>query len=189
MPRARRAVCLSIGQFPSSCEALPLESRVLLSASVIRIVPVGHLATPPRIVASKLTGHDGFVNGIVLTFDQPMNETAAQDVARYVVSQRKTEVNALGYLSIFAKRTKDVVTRPFVKSADYDPASQTVTLSFAKVTKAGGTFQVSSTNLPGSRRGRIDPKALVNTKGESLGGVQMGGRFSIVVGQKRPSSR
>ena len=192
MPRALRTAILGGGQFPILAETLRLELRLLLSATTVQTTMIsGHpsMTSGPRIIASKLVGQNGFVNGISLTFDQSIPQVAASDVARYVVTQRVKTINPLGYITFLAKRTKEVVTHPFLRSADYDPSTKTVTLNFAKSVKYGGTLQVSSTNLRFSTKTHVDPKALTNLQGEPLGGRRMGGRFMITVGQKQPSSR
>ncbi len=189
MPRVRRITNLGDRQFSYFGDVITLENRVLMTAAPVHTVYLNHPGSAPRIISSKLVGHDGYLNGVSLTFDQPMNETAAHDISRYVVTQRKSEVNPLGYLSIFAKRTKVVVTHPFLRSADYVASTNTVTLYFAKIVKASGTFQVSSPNLPGSSQGHTDARALIGINGAPLGGSRHGGRFTINVGQLRPSSR
>jgi hypothetical protein len=80
-------------------------------------------ALPPKVVSIMATSH-----GIVLTFNKPMNPVGASNVANYAVYVAD-DTHIPGPLgTLLGKRHSLSVTSWSLKSAEYDPATQTVTL-------------------------------------------------------------
>jgi len=83
---------------------------------------------PPRIVSEFVTDQ-----GIVLSFNKPMNPVGASNLNNYSVRLVSSQPHnafgdTLGLLGGFGNRTTVTVKSVRFQSAQYDPASQTVTL-------------------------------------------------------------
>ena len=110
----------SIDGSPKVITSGPLELRILASDATI----------PPQIVSVQ-----GKPHGIVLTFSKPMNPVEASNVNNYAVSWTSThdKFDDLGpFALIFARRRGTLVPSSSgsvrLKSARYDPATNSVTL-------------------------------------------------------------
>jgi hypothetical protein len=98
----------------------PLPGNVLPNTLDLRIV-ASDPTLPPQIVSSFTTKQ-----GIVLSFNKPMDPVGASHVNNYSVSLVYPKSTG-GFFGIDPK-TKYVVESVRFKSAQYDPATQTVTL-------------------------------------------------------------
>ena len=98
----------------------PLELRIVASDATV----------PPHIVSTQ-----GKAHGIVLTFSKPMNPVEASNVNNYAVSWSTThsKCDSLGLFAVFmpgawSNGTTSSSRSVRLKSAQYDPATNSVTL-------------------------------------------------------------
>jgi hypothetical protein len=102
-----------------------LESRRLLAA------------TP--VSAITINGTAGQINGVVLTFSVPLDPTTAQNVKAYSISKKhKGDESSFGVIDT---STPGGTRRVRFKSAVYDPATQTVTLTPTDAFDLGRRFK------------------------------------------------
>jgi hypothetical protein len=157
----------------------PLELRILASDATI----------PPRIVSTQ-----GKPNGIVLTFNKPMNPVEASNVHNYAVRWTSTHAKYgdLGLFSVFygpawsdGAATSSGFTR--LKSAQYDPATNSVTLiPKGKLTYAASTGITVTQGHPAKTPGQPGQQSnlgpgLTDLEGNPIGGELTPGKFSVSV--------
>jgi len=112
-----------------------MEKRALLSAAAASVAPVSAAAEPgvpgPMLVKEQLIGADPRnVEGIVLTFSEPLDEASAEDLKNYRVGRRTDRRQRFGddfNNNIDRRRGRHGLVR--FETAVYDPAALTVTLT------------------------------------------------------------
>ncbi len=127
-------------------------------------------AIPPTITDVHTIQTGRKITGISMTFSKAMDAATVQDVSDF-----RLNLN-------FGARSRAIALR----SAQYDPTTDTVILTTRGPLNPSATYQISEPNWIGSS----GAKALVDRQGnalnESFGGVP--GAFSITVGTKHPYS-
>jgi hypothetical protein len=94
-------------------------------------------ATP--VTAVTINGTAGQINGVVLTFNVPLDPTTAQNVKAYSISKKhKGEDSSFGVIDT---STPGGTRRVRFKSAVYDAATQTVTLTPTDAFDLGRRFK------------------------------------------------
>lgn len=115
--------------------------------SVLRISSKREVV-PPQVIATDLQ-----TNGVTLTFSEPMDPARASDRRNYVLKRMRTEND--GWVSWvaspFGSHSSTKIERVSIKSANYDPATNSVTLVTARPLTNATAYSVSS--------GRIAPAA------------------------------
>lgn len=107
---------------PTPAPGVPSTHSATLELEVVASDPT----LPPRVVSTLATS-----KGIVLAFNKPMNPVGASNVNNYTVRLVTSEPhNSGGPFGVLFGTTRTTVSVNSVrfKSAQYDPASQTVTL-------------------------------------------------------------
>jgi hypothetical protein len=160
----------------------PLELRILASDAMI----------PPKIVSVQ-----GAPQGIVLTFSKPMDPVGASNVNNYLVRATKTSVktNSLGPLdnltlplhmgSPFSPSTHTVTQTVPLQAAEYDPATNSVTLvPKRKLTYSADIIvtQGHQTRVSGRPGHQSNPgPGLTDLEGNPINGDTTPGKFGISV--------
>ena len=148
----------------------PLELRILASDATI----------PPQIVSTQ-----GKPDGIVLTFNKPMNPVEASNVNNYAVSWTTThfKYDDLGLFALFCGPAwSDGATSSSgsvrLKSAQYDPATNSVTLiPKRKLTYSGSTGITVTQGHPAKTSGPARPAVEPRPRSHRPGGQPDRGRF------------
>jgi hypothetical protein len=96
--------------------------------------------TPPQVASTNLLTKGAFVTGFQIKFNKPMDPTAVQDVSNYAVQNPKTVRHARGA----AVTTAAAIP---LQSANYDPATNTVTLVPAGHVRKSRYFEIESSQL------------------------------------------
>jgi hypothetical protein len=107
-------------------------------SEAILAIAHGPDATPPRVVATRLLTKGSNVTGFVLTFSEEMARGAVEDVNNYAVDDPRSIRPVRGVEWTEARR------RIALKSAVYDPATRSVTLTPAGRVRKGPFFSVMS---------------------------------------------
>ena len=161
----------------------PLELRVLASAAVI----------PPKIVSTQ-----GNPQGIVLTFSKPMNPASASNVKNYAVRAATTSTKTNSFLVPIDALTfplhmdsslaswSSTSSRPVpLRAAEYDPATNSVTLVPRRTLTYGATISVSQghpAKVPGRPGPSLNPGAvLTDQRGNPINGDTTPGNFQVFV--------
>jgi hypothetical protein len=110
-----------------------MEARQLLSSATVVVPPVSAPAEPgvpgPTVVSEQLIGGDPRnVEGVVLTFSEPLDEASAEDLRNYRVGRRTDRRQRFSddFNDNDRRRRRGLVR---FESAVYDPAALTVTLT------------------------------------------------------------
>jgi hypothetical protein len=175
-------VDLTISSVPGSPQIIstgPLELRILASDATI----------PPQIVSTQ-----GKPDGIVLTFSKPMNPVEASNVNNYAVRWTTThfKFDDLGPFAIFwgpawSDGTTSSSGSVRLKSAQYDPATNSVTLiPKRKLTYSGETGITVTQGHPARTVGQPGQQSnlgqgLTDLEGNPIGGELTPGKFSAAV--------
>jgi hypothetical protein len=158
----------------------PLELRILSSDATV----------PPQIVSTQ-----GKPHGIVLTFSKPMNPVEASNVNNYAVRWSTThfKFDDLGLFAVFwGPAWSDGATSSSgsvrLKSAQYDPATNSVTLILPKreLTYSSGTGITVSQGHPARTSGQPGNQSnlgqgLTDLEGNPINGGTTPGKFSVYV--------
>jgi hypothetical protein len=158
----------------------PLELRIVASDATV----------PPRIVSTE-----GKAHGIVLTFSKPMNPVEASNVNNYMVSWNSThfKYDSLGLFSLlvpgaWSNGSTSSSGSVRLKSAQYDPATNSVTLILPKrnLTYSGTTGINVSQGNPAKTSGQPGQQSnlgqgLTDLEGNPIGGELTPGKFSVSV--------
>lgn len=110
----------------------PLEKRSLLSAVTLEAPPrsaaeSGMDVMPPTLVKEQLTGTDPrAVEGVVLTFSEPLDRASAEDLRNYRVGRRTDRQQRSVNDNRFRDNRRGIIQ---FESAVYDEANLTVTLT------------------------------------------------------------
>jgi hypothetical protein len=179
-------------------QAEGLEGRTLLAAAPslapAAVVAAGQVVDAqgdgPTITAARLTPA-----GITLTFGAAMDPARVGSVGNYTVRDITFRTPGLGDIaSLFLMglgggrgTTTDRTVR--LRSATYDPATQTVTLVPVKSLQASDVYTVGGRTRPGPGRRYHGPQPLTDLAGRPLvpagsaGNVAFSGRsFTVTVG-------
>ncbi len=158
----------------------PLELRILASDATI----------PPQIVSTQ-----GKPDGMVLTFNKPMNPAEASNVHNYAVRWTTThfKYDDLGLLAVFygpawSDGTSSSSGSAQLRSARYDPATNSVTLiPKRKLTYSGLTGITVTQGHPSQTAGQPAGQqsnpgpGLTDLEGNPIGGELTPGKFSVSV--------
>jgi hypothetical protein len=158
----------------------PLELRIVASDATV----------PPRIVSTQ-----GKAHGIVLTFSKPMNPAEASNVNNYAVSWNTIHLkyDSLGRFAIFmpgawSNGTTTSSGSVRLKSAQYDPATNSVTLILPKrnLTYSSVTGITVTQGHPAKTSGQPGQQSnlgqgLTDLEGNPIGGELTPGKFSVGV--------
>jgi hypothetical protein len=158
----------------------PVEPTILASYATL----------PPMIVAAQGTPH-----GIVLTFSKPMNSVGASNLNNYAVhwTSGHSKVDDLGPFALLLPwgssetySTSSGLVR--LKSAQYDPATQSVTLiTRRKLTHAASSNLIVTQGQPAKTSGRPQHQSnpgpgLTDLEGNPINADSNPGKFQISVG-------
>jgi hypothetical protein len=157
----------------------PLELRILASDATV----------PPHIVSTE-----GKPHGIVLTFSKPMNPVEASNVNNYAVRWQTThfKYDSLGLFAVFvpgawSNGTTSSSGSVRLKSAQYDPATNSVTLIPKRnLTYSGVTGITVTQGHPAKTPGQPGQQSnlgqgLTDLEGNPIGGELTPGKFSVSV--------
>jgi hypothetical protein len=157
----------------------PLELRILASDATV----------PPHIVSTE-----GKPHGIVLTFSKPMNPVEASNVNNYAVSWNTihSKYDSLGLFAVFvpgawSNGTTSSSGSVRLKSAQYDPATNSVTLIPKRnLTYSGATGITVTQGHPAKTSGQPGQQSnlgqgLNDLDGYPIGGELTPGKFSAYV--------
>ncbi len=148
--------------------------------------PTAYATLPLTTVSAQTAPH-----AIVLTFSKPVNPAAASNVKNYAVhwTTEHGKYDSLGVFSLLmpwgsASSTSGSVR---LKSAQYDPATQSVTLRLAgKSTYSGSTVLTVTQGHPAKSSGRPGHQSnlgqgLTDLAGNPINGDTTPGKFKIAV--------
>ena len=157
----------------------PLELRIVASDATV----------PPQIVSTE-----GKPHGIVLTFSKPMNPVEASNVNNYAVRWTTThfKYDSLGLFAVFvpgewSNPTTSSSGSVRLKSAQYDPATNSVTLIPKRnLTYSGVTGITVTQGHPAKTSGQPGQQSnlgpgLTDLEGNPIGGELTSGKFSVYV--------
>jgi hypothetical protein len=169
----------SVAGSPQIMTTGPLELRILSSDATV----------PPHIVSTQ-----GKAHGIVLTFSKPMNPVEASNVNNYAVNWSTThfKYDSLGLFAVFvpgawSDGTSSSSGSVRLKSAQYDPATNSVTLiPKGKLTYAASTGITVTQGHPAKTSGQPGQQSnlgqgLTDLEGNPIGGELTSGKFSVYV--------
>lgn len=170
-----------------------IADRDPLPPATLRIVGRPEV-TPPQVVATQLDR-----DGLTLTFSEPMDPARARDRRNYVVVESRTERDTwVGWVaSPLGSHSTNRLDRVPIRSAVYDPATNSVTLVPARPLNAEAQYAVTSPRLaqPRNRLRTVPLRALTDAVGNPLGaprpasgtGGDLPGSFRFLVPRGRTS--
>jgi hypothetical protein len=152
-------------------------------------IPPSDATLPATVVFAK-----GTPRGIVLTFSKPMNPVEASNVNNYAVSWQTThfKYDSLGLFAVFvpgawSNGTTSSSGSVRLKSAQYDPATNSVTLIPKRnLTYSGVTGITVTQGHPAKTSGQPGQQSnlgqgLTDLEGNPIGGELTSGKFSVYV--------
>ncbi len=173
------------GEVDVNLTMTPVDPSPSLAVSVQ--VPVDTLrilasdaSIPPAIVATN-----GTPQGLQLVFNKPMDPAQASNVKNYAVSWQTIRTSeAPGFLAFFSGVRSSIASTPVpLKAAEYDAATNTVTLIPRRRFSYDPAFVVTQGPLPRAARGAKAGAAhgLVDLEGQPIDGTTTPGRFNVTV--------
>jgi len=182
------------GRFLARPDLESLEGRKLMTqglaasptagAAVADVLSTASDPAYPHVASARLIRSGKAASGFAIAFTRPMDPATVGDVGSYYVSDPTKGSRKMA-------RAHDLsATLLPLKSARYDPATNTVTLTTRKPLKPSSTYIVSNQNLFGSLRTASDYERVLSsighftdTTGQALDGV---GIFAVTVSKAHP---